>query len=181
MATKTEKENFVQLLTEKLQGKESIFITEYKGLNIPELNELRDKLRVVNCEYTVIKNTMALRALDKLGYKEGVEASMNGANAFVVGKGDPSETAKVIVKFAQDHEKLKIKLGLLAGKTINDKQVLSLSKLPNRKVLLSALASAIQGPILNLAYVLQAPIQKLAYALKDLEGKRQDDKQQVKV
>ncbi|MFH1259319.1 MAG: 50S ribosomal protein L10 [Elusimicrobiota bacterium] len=173
MATKTEKEDFVQQLTEKLQGKESIFITEYKGLNIPELNELRDKLRAVRCEYTVIKNTMAMRALDKLGYKEGIETSMSGANAFVVGKGDPAETAKVIIKFAQDHEKLKIKLGLLAGKTINDKQVLALSKLPNRKVLLGTLANVIQGPLLNLAYVLQAPIQNLAYALKAVEGKKQ--------
>ncbi len=171
--TKTEKENFVQQLAEKLQGKDSVFITEYKGLNVPELNELREKLRAVKCEYAVIKNTLAVRALDKLGYKDDVKNTLIGANAFAIGQGDAVETAKIIIKFAKDHEKLKIKLGLLEGKAINDKQVQALSKLPNRKVLLGILVNAIQGPLLNLAYVLQAPMQNLAYALKALEEKRQ--------
>jgi len=63
-------------------------------LNIPELNELRDKLRAVNCEYTVIKNTMALRALDKLVTRMILNVDER-ANAFVVGNGDPAETRKL--------------------------------------------------------------------------------------
>ncbi|MDR1695401.1 MAG: 50S ribosomal protein L10 [Endomicrobium sp.] len=157
-------------LTEKFKAMKGLILTEYHGLNVEEISELRSKLRPLNSEYTVVKNTLSELALKEIGIETG--DNFNGPTALVIENGDIVSPAKVVVEFAKTHAKLKVKAGFVEGKFVNAAVVEQLSALPSREVLIAKMLGSMNSPITGFVNVLAANIRGLVTVL-DAIGKKQ--------
>lgn len=154
MADFTQKEQFVDALAERLAKSKSTIVTDYRGLSVAEVTELRRLLREAGVEYEVIKNTMTRRAAAKAQI-EGVSDMLTGPNAIAFGYEDVVVPAKVLFNFAKGHKALELKGGVVEGRVVSASEVASLATLPTREGLLSMLLSVLQAPMRNLAYAVQ--------------------------
>ena len=129
-------------ITEDLQSRFSkskvVIVTDYKGLDVASMNDLRRKLREVDVEYMVAKNTLLRRASEDNDVKL-VQDCFTGPTAIAISYSDPVAPAKVLSKFSEDNKKLEIKGGVLEGKVLDPTGILALAKLPAKEVLLSQL------------------------------------------
>lgn len=158
----------VKQLEEKFKNTPNLVLTTYQGLSTPELNDLRAKLKPLNSEYSVVKNTVTSIALKNIGLEEFAK-HFRGPTALAFQKGDPAALSKAVVEFAKTNDKLKIVAGYLDGNLLTDKQIKILATLPSRETLLAMIAMVLNSPIQKLAVALNAPMQKLAGVLKALE------------
>ena len=135
---RTEKEQLVTELSDKIEGAKALYYTDFTGLNVKRMTELRRRLRKAGVEYVVIKNTLALRAVNESGL---VGERLKGPTGLVVGK-DPVAAAKVLTDFAKENDqKPAVKGGLLDGKAIDAAQVKKLASLPSREQMLAELGA----------------------------------------
>lgn len=158
----------VKALEEKLKASPNLLLTTYQGLSTPELNDLRAKLKPLNSEFGVVKNTLTSIALKNIGLEQFAKF-FNGPTALAFQKGDPAALSKAVVQYAKENEKLKIVAGYLDGRVLTEKEIKTLATLPSREGMLTILAVMLNTPVQRLATVLNAPIQKLALVLKALE------------
>src|SRR6185436_10375993 len=136
-----EKEQLVDELKGKLKGAKALYYTDFTGLNVKRMTELRRRLRKQGVEYVVIKNTLALRAVNESGL---VGERLKGPTGIVVAK-DPVAAAKVITDFAKEHEKRPaVKGGMFDGRAVNAAQVAKLASMPSREQMLSQLGGYMQ-------------------------------------
>lgn len=141
---RSEKEKLVVELREKISGASALYYTDFTGLNVKRMTDLRRKLRAAGVEYVVIKNTLALRAVSESGL---VSTKLKGPTGIVVGK-DALMAAKVLTDFAKaNDQKPEVKGGVYEGKEVDAKMIAKLAAIPPRDVLLSMLAGALQAPI----------------------------------
>jgi large subunit ribosomal protein L10 len=166
-----EKSLVVKELKDKFRSAKTILLTDYRGLKVGELQELRSKLKKGEIEYKIIKNNLAKIALEELGLKN-LTQYLEGPTAIAFGFKDPVDPAKTLVNFAKEHEKLKIKIGLLNGETLELKEISNLAALPSREVLLSKVIAGIFQPLNGLANVLVGPLRSLIYILGNIEQDR---------
>ena len=164
---KAEKEAVIQEVEAKLREAQTAIITDYRGLTVPELAELRRNLRQEGVEYKVYKNTLIKRAVDKLDI-EGLDDFLKGPTALALSQDDPIAPAKVLEAFAKGRKSLSIKGGLVEGSVIDEASIKALAKLPSREVLLGKLAGILQAPLSGLANVLNGPTRGLAAALNQV-------------
>ena len=155
-----EKVEKVKELTEKMETAESIIFTNYRGLNVAEINELRSKLREAGVEYQVIKNTLANFAAENAKI-EGLKEVFVGPTAAAFGQDDPVTPAKVLTDFSKDHKELVIKGGVLDGNVIAAEKVEQLAKIPSREELIAKALGSMQAPINGFACVLAGIPRKL--------------------
>jgi large subunit ribosomal protein L10 len=169
-----EKEIIVADLEQKLKDNSLVLLTEYRGLTVSEISELRSKLKPLKCEYKVIKNSLSKIALKNSGFEE-FSKLMEGPIAMAFDKDDPVGPVKVLVNFAREHKNLKLKAGLLSKKVITDKDINTLANLPSREALLAQSLNAMQGPIVGLVNALNGVILNFVYVIeavkKQKEGK----------
>ena len=163
----------VEEVRDRIANTEALVLTEYRGLDVPALAELREALRAVGGEYKVYKNTLVRLAVNELNLD--LEEHLVGptALAFVSEKpdgtkGDAAAVAKALNEFAKSNESLVVKGGLLEGNLLSADQIKALAKLPPREVLLAQIAGALAAPLQQLAGLLNALPQNMAYALKAL-------------
>ena len=141
---RSEKEQLVVELRGKIEGAAALYYTDFTGLNVKRMTDLRRKLRAAGVEYVVIKNTLALRAVSESGL---VTSKLKGPTGIVVGK-DALMAAKVLTDFAKaNDQKPEVKGGVYEGKEVDAKMIAKLAAIPPRDVLLSMLASALQAPM----------------------------------
>jgi len=141
---KPEKDKLVAELKEKLDGAKALYYTDFTGLNVKRMTDLRRKLRKANVEYVVIKNTLALRAVNEAGL---VGTKLKGQTGLVIAK-DAVAAAKVLSDFAKENDaRPAVKGGLLDGKAINVEQVKKLASLPSREQMLADLGAGLQSPL----------------------------------
>src|SRR5918992_4268533 len=134
---KTEKGQLVSELREKIKGAKALYYTDFTGLNVKRMTELRRRLRRAGVQYVVIKNTLALRAVNESGL---AGSRLRGPTGLVISR-DPVSGAKVLSDFAKENDqKPGIKGGLLDGKAIGVEQVKQLASLPSREQMLAQLA-----------------------------------------
>jgi large subunit ribosomal protein L10 len=155
----------VESLRERLDGIQSAVLTEYRGLTVRQLSDLRKQLKGAAAEYKVLKNRLtrlAVRdsALDPLG------AHLKGPTGLVVTRKDPVAVAKALQAFVKTNPALTIKVGLVEGKILQPEEIRALADLPSREALRGQLVGAIQGPLSQLVSLLQAPLRELAYVLE---------------
>lgn len=162
-----EKVSKVSEISEKLSTVDVVFVTEYRGLTVTHLEELRAALRGVNGEYKVYKNTLARLALASTN-KSVISELLIGPSSLTFVNGDAAATAKVLRDFAKTNPLLVIKGGALGSQLLSAKDVESLADLPSREVLLAQFAGALQAPLVKTAGLLQALPRNLAYGLKAL-------------
>lgn len=170
---RADKEKVVEELTEKFQEANSLVITDYRGLNVGEMNQLRSKLTSSGVEYRVVKNTLAIFAARGTGF-EGLEEYFSGPTAIAFGMEDPVLPAKLISEYAKKNKILKIKGGLVEGRVISEEKVDSLAKIPPREVLLSQVVAGFKSPINRLVMTLNGPMGGFVQVLRAIKEKREE-------
>ena len=155
-----QKEEEVKKLAEKLKDAKLVLLTDYRGITVEDVTNLRNTIRDTKSEYKVIKNNIIKRALDANGENE-LDSALEGPTAVVIAEEDYVEPLKAIYKFSKDNEFYKIKGGIVEGKVMSVEELITLAKLPSRQELLGMLAGALLGNISKLAVGLdQVRIQK---------------------
>ena len=172
--TKTEKQEMVTALAAQLAGSPTIYVTDFTGLNVARITDLRRRLRAAGVEYVVVKNTLARRALTD-AQRAGLEPHLNGPTALVLGGADPVSAAKVLTDFAKEFEKPTIKVGLVEGKPVTPAQVKHLAALPSKAELLARLGGQLQAPLAGFAGALYGLLYAMVGALDALRTKRAAD------
>jgi large subunit ribosomal protein L10 len=167
-----EKTALVAQINERLRGASLAIMTEYRGLTVAQLNRLRRELKQVGGVYQVTKNTLTRRALKDTAF-EKLEELLSGPTGLVTAAQDPVAVAKVLVRFAEQHDKLKITGGVLEGAMLPAKTVDALAKLPRREVLLAQLLGLINAPAAQLLRTIQEPGAQVARLLGALERSKQ--------
>jgi len=168
-ARKAQKAEQVELLSEKLKKAKVALLTDYRGLTVTQLQDLRGKLRTGDVEFRIVKNTLARRAADAAGVKD-LETELEGPVAIAFGYDDLSVPSKLINDWVRATRlKLDVKGGLVEGRVFSSDQVKQLADMPSRETLISQLAGTIQSPIAQLAGALQTPLSMLAGALESYQ------------
>ncbi len=168
---KEEKKQVIAEWEDRFKTVKSVVLTDFRGLNVAKLTELRNKLRQQEIGYEVIKNTLLERVAISGGC-EGLREYLVGPTGVAYSHKDAVAPAKVLKSFIQNNAEFKIKAGLLEGKVINAQQVGELAELPSREVLLAILLAGFQAPLVGLVGVLQANLRQLLVALEAIKHKK---------
>lgn len=170
---KPEKAAAVAEITERFQEADATLLTEYRGLRVSELAELRTALREANADYKVLKNTLTRIAVREVGL-EGVEEMLTGPTAVVFVQGDVAAAAKALDAAAKKYPVLVVKGGTLkGGKTFDAAQASALAKIEPREVLLTKIAMLMNSPAQQTANVLSALLRNLGTMLAQVVAKKE--------
>jgi len=166
-----EKVATVEEIKEKLEGARAAVLTEYRGLTVSQLADLRASLRAADAEYKVYKNTLARRAAEEAGMADLVSL-LQGPTAITFVKGDAVAVAKALRDYSKTNAHLIVKGGLLGTRVIQPNDVVALADIEPREVLLAKIAGGFQAPLVKAAGLFQAFTRNMAYGVKALIDKR---------
>jgi large subunit ribosomal protein L10 len=170
-ARKEQKAEQVELIAEKLKRAKVAVLTDYRGLTVSQIQELRGKLRGADIEYRVIKNTLARRAAEAAGVP-ALQSELKGPVAIAFGYDDLGTPAKLINEFVRTTRlKLEVVGGLVEGRVFSPDQVKQLADLPSREVLIAQLLGTLQSPVAQLVGIMQTPVQQLIGVLDAYKSK----------
>ncbi|HZD23017.1 MAG TPA: 50S ribosomal protein L10 [Acidimicrobiia bacterium] len=145
-----EKVQAVADIREGLEGARAVFLTEYRGLSVQAIQELRKALRESGAEYKVVKMTLAKLAAGDAGI-EGLDEYLSGPTALAFANSDPASTAKALKDFSKDNEVFVLKAGYLSGHILSPEEVSKLAEIEPREVLLGRVAGGIKAPLFKAA------------------------------
>lgn len=148
-----QKQEEVKKLAERMQKSSLILLTDYRGINVTDVTELRKNLRNANGSYEVIKNNITRRALEECKI-EGLEEFLTGPTAVITSEGAYLDSLKAVYNYAKDNEFYKIKAGVIDGKVVSKEELMTLAQLPSREVLIAKLAGCLLANISKLAVAL---------------------------
>lgn len=169
MVTKAQKEERVATLTDQLSRSQIAIVSDYRGLNVQELTELRRSLQEVGAEITIAKNTLIKRALDKADLPQA-ESILQGPTALVMGFDDPVAPAKALLKYLKDNKKENpVRGGVFEGKEIAEADIQALAKLPGREELLAKMMGSMQSPAQGVVVTLNGVARNLVGVLAAIQ------------
>lgn len=154
-----EKAQVVSDLGERVKGFQAVVLTNYRGLNVEQINHLRQRLREEKISYHVVKNTLMKRASRGTDL-EKLDNYFEGPTAMAISYGDPVLLAKILSEFVKTQPALEIKVGLIQGKVTSPEEVKALATMPSREVLLGQVMGGIQGTASQLGTVIYNAIQQ---------------------
>ena len=156
----------VEDLKARFNGVKTVVLTEYRGLTVQQLSDLRKQLRAVSAEYRVVKNRLARLAIAS-SELEGLKGHLKGPTGVIFSKRDPVAVAKALHAFAKAHQALAIKAGYVEGRVLPPAELKALADLPSKDALRSQLVGALQGAMAQLVGLLTAPQRELVYVLQE--------------
>ena len=167
-----EKIRIAQDLNERFSKAAAVFVTDYKGLDVAAINDLRRKLSAEEVEYQVAKNSLLIRA------SEGTDVALvkdtfKGPNAVALSYGDPVSPAKVLTDFAKDNDVFDIKVGVLDGAVLDSSQITALAALPSKEALLGMFVSAMNSVPAGFVRTLAEIPRQLINVLQALKGQKE--------
>lgn len=169
---RAEKSEIVESLHQAFLDSGGVIVLDFKGINVPDITELREKVRQTDGRYSVVKNTLALRAAEGT-VVAGLKDAFRGPTAVALTEGDPVALAKVLKEFVKVKQGMSFKAGVLEGQVISQAQVESLADLPSRDELLSKLLFLLNAPLSRFASALSSPVRNLAVVLSEIAKKKQ--------
>jgi large subunit ribosomal protein L10 len=169
--SKAERQATVEEITDRFRGSQAALLTEYRGLTVKQLKELRRSLGATT-QYAVAKNTLTKIAAKEAGI-EGLDELLVGPSAIAFVAGDPVEAAKGLRDFAKAHPLLVIKGGVMDGKPLSAAEIAKLADLESREVLLAKAAGAMKATLANAAALFQAPLTQFARTAEALRAKNE--------
>jgi large subunit ribosomal protein L10 len=169
--TKAQKQELVTALATRLRRSSTVYVTDFTGLDVAKITQLRRRLRQAGTEFVVVKNTLARRAFGD-ALVPGLEPHLAGPTGLVLAGADPVAAAKVLADFAREFEKPAIKAGLVDGKAVTPEQVKRLASLPSRAELLAQVGGTLQAPLASFVGALNGLLLNVVGALEALQTKR---------
>lgn len=160
-----EKSILLDEVKQRIQNSPYAIVTDYTGLKVTEISELRKRLRAVGARYSVVKNTMLRLAAQQLGWPE-FDGLLTGQTAIVAGSRDVCSAAKTVKNFAAEFKRPAIRGGVLDGRLLAAADVAALADLPSREALLAQLLGVISAPASTLARLIQTPGSQLARVIR---------------
>jgi large subunit ribosomal protein L10 len=161
----------VEALKAAIAAQRGAVIAEYRGLKVLEITALRKKLRAIDAEIRVVKNTLIRRAAEGTPFGE-LSAHFTGPTAVAFAHGDPVAMAKVMKEFAAASPKVTLRAGFVEGRVLSAKDVEILASVPSRDLLLSRLVGGLASSITRLARALAGPSRKLVYVLESIRKQK---------
>jgi large subunit ribosomal protein L10 len=190
--TRTAKGAIVAGLTDRFSRSATIYVTDFTGLRVKNMTELRRRLKAAGGEYVVVKNTLALRALRSAfsaaapahrtapagaagaaGPASGLDEVLRGPTGLVFVDADPVATARILADFQKEFERPAVKAGLVDGRRVTPDDVQRLASLPSREQLLGQLAGAFQAPLAGLVGAMNGLLYQMVGALEALKAQRE--------
>lgn len=162
--TRAKKEELTQLYSESLSKVQHAFVVDFRGISVPQVTDLRDRVRSSGGEYVVVKNTLARRALEGATI-ESLLTHFDGPTAVAYSHEDPVALAKVLSEFAADVPELKFKGAVVEGREITPEEIETLAKLPSREELITKLVFLLQSPVTRFVRTLNAIPQQFVNVL----------------
>jgi large subunit ribosomal protein L10 len=162
--SREQKEKMVADYVDNMSQSQALILTDYRGLTVANISELRHRLREVDSVFQVVKNTLFMRALEDAGLPIPSE-SMGGPVAVAYCLGDAPPAAKVLMGFAKETDLLTVRGAILGTSLLDVEGVKGLADLPPREILLAQLVGAVQGPMGSLVSTIQAPLRELVQVL----------------
>ena len=170
-STRVAKSEVIVGLKDRLSKSPAIYVTDFTGLTVKRMTDLRRKLRGVGVGYEVVKNTLAARAFAEVQIS-GLDDVLNGATGLVFAGEDPVVAAKILDDFNREFQQHKVKAGLFDGKRISAEEVKRLATLPSREVLLAQLGGAFQAPMAGFLGAMNGLLYQWVGALEALRVQR---------
>lgn len=171
MPSRDEKQKMLNEIREKLKDSKIAIMADFRGLDVASMNSLRRKLREIDGELKVAKNTLTSLAATEIGLKD-LDPILEGPTAIAFCKGDPVKPAKLLIDLTREFKQLVIKGGILEGKVIQDKQVRQISELPSREILLGRVVGGMQAPVCGLVNVLSGSLKNLVYVIEEIRRQK---------
>ncbi len=168
---RNEKISILNEAIERVKASDYCFILNYGGLKVAQLTDLRAKLFKIDTRVLVVKNTYLRKVAEALGWPD-ISAMLTGPTAVIIGKGDVTEVAKVLVDFVKANEIASIKGGTSEAAVLTDADITALSKLPNKDTMRAMLLGMLQAPASSLVRVFNASLTSVLYVLKAYEEKQ---------
>ena len=167
----SEKEKIVEALHEKFSRARAVLLTDFRGLNMLAMDELRSQLRDVSVEYQVVKNTLMTRAADGTDMAL-LKEHFFGPCAVALSYEDPVAPARILIKFSEDNSALEVRAGVVEGQIVDLAGITRLSKLPSQEVLLGQLLSLMNAPVTGLVRVLGGVLRNFMGVLEAIKQKK---------
>ncbi|HIF66625.1 MAG TPA: 50S ribosomal protein L10 [Acidimicrobiia bacterium] len=175
---RAEKASVVKDVRKRFDEAEAVLVTEYRGLDVTQMTELRNALRDAEAIYKIYKNTLVRRALEE-GFPESFVDMIIGPTALAFVDKDPGAAAKALKQFAAVNDALIIKGGLLNGEVLDEAQVRQLADLPSREELLTSLAAGLAAPLQQMASMMNNLLSEMANLLQSLSDKGEQAEAEV--
>ena len=153
--SKPERQATVDALTEQFRGSPNIYVTDFAGLDVAKMTDLRRRLRLAGARYLVVKNTLARRAL-AANQVTVLDTHLAGPTGLVLAGNNPLAAAKVLGEFAKEHQKPGVRVGLVDGRAVDAAYVKRLGELPSREALLGRLVGCCNGILYQMVGALEA-------------------------
>ena len=171
---RAQKAENIETLKDAFGKAQGIFVADYRGITVEALTKLRFELKKSNTDFKVVKNRLALRAMQgEARFSDDFRTQFDHTTAVALTYGDVAASAKALTKFASDNEKLKLRAALIEGKVINLQQIKALSKLPSKNELLAKMLGTLVAVPTGFVRVLNGVPQKWVYLLEALKKQKE--------
>jgi large subunit ribosomal protein L10 len=161
-----EKAGTIEELRQRLDGATAAVLTEYRGLTVQQISELRKQLRAASAEYRVVKNRLARVAIEGSALAS-LRPHLTGPIGVVIARKDPAAVAKALQGFAKTNPALQVRVGVVDGQLLDAQGLKAVADLPSRDALRAQVVGTVQGPLVQLVGLLLAPQRELAYILAE--------------